>query len=711
MNEINKLLGCVITDGSNRHRILHYQTGKVILCQMDVDTLELQYYDVNTLMQQLRNGIVSIEEIHENPIVNLDMLPDKEVANFKKKKALIAEISDEYGPSYIGLMGKERKDGVERIIQKHAISRNSFWKYIREYLQGGLNDFSLLDRRCAKLSAPNKGYSYTQKPGRRYIDRVATGVLSDEKVLAQYQRALEEFKKGRETTLKNAYLWLLNQYYSSTTSTGFPSLKPISERPTYRQFTYFCRKHITQEEIDIIKTSASEQRNAKRLLLGSSRTDALRPGWIVEADAVEIDCSIVSEMDSEQCVGRPILYVMIDVYSSAIVAFSISFENNSVLGLTNLMLNLTDDKIDFCNRFGIELGENIPWPSNFIPHEIRCDRGSDFKSDKFATICNRLDIKHTLEPGAMGSMKGIVEQCFHQFHTQLRSEIEKKGLITKRHDSNHHREAMLTLTDFTKLVITYIITHNVKAMENYPMEKDMYHDKSFLPTPIQIWNYGCIKHGSPRMIGHAQHDQYIFNLMEEKQATLSRKGIMLNGLVYYPENDPEILNEMIAAGNKRVKYSVRIDPRNVGTIYYLRNNQLIRAYLNPNIPGNTDFDGMTLAEYKEFSDKRQELKRKGKEYNMELDYGRTIINKAIIADADKPRYTSAKNMREARRLEKQRVNSQNSIETHLNPKKDIEQLVSGPQMAIKEPTPPVKEKYIPTGNMANAIEEFFDEEM
>ena len=239
----------------------------------------------------------------------------------------------------------------------------------------------------------------------------------------------------------------------------------------------------------------------------------------------------------------------------------------------------------------------------------------------------------------------------------------------------------------------------------------MYHDKSFLPTPIQIWNYGCVKHGSPRMIGHAQRDQYIFNLMEEKQATLSRKGIMLNGLVYYPENDPEILNEMIAAGNKRVKYSVRIDPRNVGIIYYLRNNQLIRAYLNPNIPGNTDFDGMTLAEYKEFSDKRQELKRKGKEYNMELDYGRTIINKAIIADADKPRYTSAKNMREARRLEKQRVNSQNSIETHLNPKKDIEQLVSGPQMAIKEPTPPAKEKYIPTGNMANAIEEFFDEEM
>lgn len=71
---------------------------------------------------------------------------------------------------------------------------------------------------------------------------------------------------------------------------------------------------------------------------------------MVEIDACEADVSLVSELDPDQAIGRPIVYFMIDVYSRIILAVSVAFDNNSILGITNLFLNLADDKQEYCKN-------------------------------------------------------------------------------------------------------------------------------------------------------------------------------------------------------------------------------------------------------------------------------------------------------------------------------------------------------------------------
>ena len=73
---------------------------------------------------------------------------------------------------------------------------------------------------------------------------------------------------------------------------------------------------------------------------------------MVEIDACEADVSLVSELDPDQAIGRPIVYFMIDVYSRIILAVSVAFDNNSILGITNLFLNLADDKQEYCKIHG-----------------------------------------------------------------------------------------------------------------------------------------------------------------------------------------------------------------------------------------------------------------------------------------------------------------------------------------------------------------------
>lgn len=93
------------------------------------------------------------------------------------------------------------------------------------------------------------------------------------------------------------------KYYSETkivngaTTVG---LMPESQRPTYNQFYYYCHKHITEQEMDLIKTSAAEQRNNKRLITSDSLHGVLGPGDMVEIDACEADVSLVSTADSNK---------------------------------------------------------------------------------------------------------------------------------------------------------------------------------------------------------------------------------------------------------------------------------------------------------------------------------------------------------------------------------------------------------------------------
>ena len=700
------IIGKIIKLEDIRYRILCLYQSAYILCNMDTSKISLIFYSANDIDCKIRNN--DIEFIEEPSfILDINSMSTKEREIFEKKQKIMQLITDEYGPTYMGLMGKHKKPIINEILSNYDVSKTRLWEWLRKYLQSGLNINSLADIRHYRYNRPK--YKYKNKTGRPKTNNIASGVVITPEVQSQFEEFLKYYKKGREKTFKNAYIGLIKKYYSQNFAPGDASLKPlpISERPTYNQFYYYCKKHLTRDEIDIIKTSKQEQRNNKRLLIGSSRTDAHKPGWIVECDALESDFSIVSEKDPSQSIGRPIVYMMIDVYSSMIVAISAAFENNSYIGLTNLMLNLMEDKSTFVKKYGMTFDSNM-WASNFIPHEIRCDRGSDFKSKKFAEICKRLGINLTLEPGATGSYKGLIEQSFHQFQTQIRPELENKGLITKRYDSNHHQEAMLTLSDFTQILISYVLSHNQKVIENYPMTKEMYREPNFQPIPIKLWEYGCSKHGIPTPISDVKKEQYIFDLMIEAKATISRKGLIYKNLVYINTNDQYLMDKMYKLKSKRESFSVRYDPRDVSKLYYIHNNKLYYAELNELIPGNTSFIGLTWSQYEEFFNAHKKIVSDSKDYNLIVDYNLNQIVTNVVNNAETPNYADDKNLREARKTEKLENNYANRLSNQLEVKNSKIELQNNTTTSPDSSNNNDLDDYTPNDDFMSALEDFED---
>ena len=161
---------------------------------------------------------------------------------------------------------------------------------------------------------------------------------------------------------------------------------------------------------------------------------------------------------------------MIDVYTRMIVAYSVAFDNNSVLGITNCFLNLLDDKQELCNRFGIQIGAN-EWPSKILPLRLRSDYGAEYISHAMDTICCKLGVAKELVFPGDGFLKGAGRAAFHQIHAAQNSLLEGKGLIEKRYDSNHHQEAILNIQEFEAVLLTYIVGHNRKYMEEVSVDK------------------------------------------------------------------------------------------------------------------------------------------------------------------------------------------------------------------------------------------------
>lgn len=649
MAEIEIRVTDIITIEQTQYRVIGYRAGLFSLCEMNTKKLTIFLLPSKDLVKWATEGAARVEKSNSSNI----LLPDSEDENYLKKQALMRFIMQEYGPLYEKLYGKTTKTNLKKTMEDLGIQRDAAWRAIRRFLQSGLDMAAIVDGRSLRSGKRNP-YKYSKKTGHPTMNALGKGVPLTDEIRTYFDEAIKDFLIGRAKTKKDAYMTMIEKHFinEEETPTGIRvSVLPDNLRPTLKQFLNYTRVRVPQEEIDKAKTSAREQRNNKRLLLSDNLQGVMGPGDLWEVDECEIDLSLVSVENPSVTVGRPIVYVMIDVYTRMIVAYSVAFDNNSVLGITNCFLNLLDDKQELCNRFGIQIGAN-EWPSKILPLRLRSDYGAEYISHAMDTICCKLGVAKELVSPATGSLKGQVEQLFHQIHAAQNSLLEGKGLIEKRYDSNHHQEATLNIQEFEAVLLTYIVGHNRKYMEKYPLTKDM-RQQNVEPCPIDLWKYGVSLNGSPRPI--TNEVMFRHSLLLPVKASVGRAGITFKGLFYINLQDEALLRDMYLAsthGKKKLE-SACIDPRNIGHLYYIREGKLMTASLNYKKTGMKEYEGMTLSEYNALHNKKKDDDAIGRETNLQMDIAIRDRQAKIVSEAQKRHLSpSTENLRANRAAEK-----------------------------------------------------------
>ena len=641
-NTVKKLnVGDVIRYDEKIFRILVLEPGIVIMIQLIVEFTNILSMSEYYFMDMLSKGEVK-PEARIKHTVPLEKLSDEDMEKANARAEAIERMLHGLYPGWETIQMRTDKPAFKALISELGLSNKETHELVRRYLQSGRDPLSLIDMRKGSANRQNnyewgdplRGYNHSNVP-------------NDEKTLELFEKGyaaiMEADRKNRRVSIAKVYREVVLAGVEAYEMNGDGlTVKEIDRRDiiSYGRFYRFVINKAGMK-IGRYKAIGKSRGNDKRLMLGSSDSGCLGPGHIVEVDEVEIDMYVVSKKDDRRIVGKAIMYAAVDVYSRCIVACWVDFDNNSFVGITNLLMCFLDDPAERFARYGINLDKDVcPW--GFIPGEIRADHGSEYTSEDVRRIGRETGMNISLVAPGTGSLKGLVEQTFHQFQERLGAS-GGEGFVLKRYGSRHYETACTDIEDVRKIAYKYVEYHNRHLISGYKKTKDMM-EKGIDAIPYKIWQYG-IKHIlSPKRITGDMRDRFIFAILKaDKRFTISKRGISYRNSLYYDVSEDWFIDMMREAGDKiKTLEGVRYDPRNVDHVYLMLEGELKVIPLNTRRANLATFKDMSWNAYEELR-KKDEERKKALETDDILLTARLEKDMENIIDTSKKMQSSGKN--------------------------------------------------------------------
>lgn len=659
-------VGDVVQISDDPYRILAINSKFGIFVQLGINRLNVLRLSLDFIKYQISIGGIKKADWKDEEFLMKD-LTEQEKEDLNRKVIAIERMLQQLYPAWERISSKETKPEVRNLVAELGYCNATTYKLIRLYLQSGRNRYALVDKRKGEKNRTNE-----YKVGDSVRGCGKKKVANDEHLNSIFQEGYQYFLKGKEAgvSLTAAYRYLVGKHYMTQEYVDgalVQKMLPLEEIPTYKRFWNYCNKQNGKNGITPLKMSAKERRNNNRLLRGNSQSGCLGPGHIVEVDEVEIDMINVSSRDSRQVVGRAVMYLAIDVYSCCIVGCWVDYSNNSFVGITNLLMSLFFDGREQYAKYGLTAPAEV-CPMGFIPQELRTDHGAEYTSEDMRRVGREIGMNIVLAPPATGSMKGLVEQSFHQFQEILRGAASGTGVIMKTHDSRHYETACADLDDIRRMAYRFVIYFNQHKRDGYPLTKEMI-QADVPPIPASIWQYGCEYLMTPRWLTESTRRTAFFALLKtDRRFQISRRGVTYRGL-FYENGEPWLLEKMWKTGKKKEALSgVRYDPRSINNVYLMEDGALHIIPLNEIREEQRTFRDMSWKEYDELWKRKKDTSKGLEAYDLEQQVNVQRDMADVIATAKKLQNAGKnrkKNIRDARKQEQENGQLQNTLAERL----------------------------------------------
>jgi hypothetical protein len=445
-------------------------------------------------------------------------------------------------------------------------------KYLRRYWQTGQKKNALLPQydKCGgsrKIRRSTDSVKRGRPSELKVKLGIETGKNADEEVRRKFRTGIALYYENKSgATLRKAYddtiRWLFNLRVDIIDGVDYPILPAAQERPQFEQFRYWYYRERRLSRSIILRQGENEFNLNHRALGNDTTLDAFGPASIFELDSTVADNYVVSALDRNRILGRPILYFIKDVFSRLIVGMSVSLNGPSwetaMLAVENMMV----DKVAFCREFGIYIAP-WQWPSHHLPRAIRADRG-EFLSKNSDTLVNILDIQIDTTAPYRPDWKGIIEQNFKLMNDMTIHWLPgQPNKVRKRGGKDYRYDACLTLYEFRQIIISSVIEYNTsKWLDNYRKDEYMIADH-VSPIPIKLWEWGIQNRSG--ILRTEEREKVRLALLPRDYASITPTGIHFKGADYScGRAKGEEWYEK--ARQKRVRIPISYDTRNMDTI-------------------------------------------------------------------------------------------------------------------------------------------------
>lgn len=534
---------------------------------------------IDDLMDKIRQGIAKKIDSESYTFSILDS-PNPSAAEKTAKEVrevhwkLVQEIMIEPDIYLSELRGRL----IEYAVKKFGVSRGTAYNILRRFWKRGMTKLALTPNfadRGGKGKAKGSGSKKRGRPG-----KWGAGINITEEIQEQMREALNKYyyKKAKKTenpkskvrySLKDTYILFLRDYFCADvryndSQRKFIILKHPEQYPTEGQFTYWYIRELDMERKIRARKGDKKYERDHRPVLGSSVLEAFGPGSKFQIDATVGDVYLLSMYNDEWIIGKPVIYIVTDVYSRMIVGLYIGLEGPSWMGMAMALANTVADKVKFCADLGIEISPR-QWPVHHIPGTLLGDNG-ELRDTPVESFIDTLGVKIENAAAYRPDLKGIVESKFKMIKDKVTPYLP--GAVLEREigmSDDYRLDATLNLRDFYEIMIYNILRYNSTELEEYPLEEKALTERVGT-SPLELWNWGCREKGAPNTV---DEDIVKLNLMRTKVVSISGSGIKFQDGLYYTCNKAvrdKWFSELAARGQS-AEITVAYDPRNMDQIY------------------------------------------------------------------------------------------------------------------------------------------------
>lgn len=482
-----------------------------------------------------QDGLVNLEEIPVPDDYMQESVVSRAIYDTAKKRLgiLSAILSDNAYITNAAL----RQRAIAKIAQDARVSQKTLKRWYYSYLAYG-------ERGLCPASKIKKSKTLPQE----HEKKIASA-------LSKY------YYSPKKRSLKTTYEMMLLKYYRNEQRIIVP------DHPTYGQFLYYYRKNRDVVRKLISREGIGEYQKNARPLLGKGDAGITTIGYF-EIDATVADIYVVSRFDRKP-IGRPVLYVAIDIASRMIAGIYVGFEESAEAVLTCLA-NAACDKVDFCKEHGISITADM-WPSKGLPGTIYTDRGSDFASFRVKELCSTFNMEITTLPPYRPDLKGYVERAIGCIQERYKPLLRGKGVVDKtsleRSQPDYAQQAILDIEEYTKVVIECVLYYNDSHVQKKYERSQMMIEQGVPPIASELWKFYNAQ--TKTNIIYADDELLQMLLLPRKKARITRYGVENDGIYYYSD---ELKMEFVRAGiNGAKQVDIAFMPNDNSFIYLVDN--------------------------------------------------------------------------------------------------------------------------------------------
>lgn len=385
-------------------------------------------------------------------------------------------------------------------------------------------------------------------------------------VVDNITKAYQSYIKAQGMSWKSAYYEMLIKLYELPDGAVpidahsevllSPALIQKYRLPTWNQFRYRCRKLQAED-----RPASDDLPRGER---GKATDNIPGPGFF-EIDATHFQIQLVSRVTTSKLVGRPSVYLIVDIYSGVIAGYALTLENPSWAVAALALYNTFSDKGPIFERLGLPF-QSADWPCQQLPNMLRADRaelvsnmGQDFPASGV-----RVEVTPSFTAIAKGSVEGKNSETKHSH----KGRFNLPGLFNKyrkRREPDGKKNAALNLLLFERILVEIIMDLNRRAVKPSRLPPDALQETSRVASRVGFYEWALTaRPGFTRTMG----PNFVYeHLLTTGTGSVATGGIKFHGEVF----NCDWLREkgyLTAALNGSYEIGVSYNPLFAGEVFF-----------------------------------------------------------------------------------------------------------------------------------------------